>query len=74
MGYVIKVDFVPAVKTRKLTSIERREKKIETVDDRIVIEGQTEIFKFGTSQITWTGIVVWVVILGIVAMAIWGRG
>ena len=74
MGHVIKGNFVPAVKTRKLTSIERREKKIETVDDRIVIEGQTEIFKFGTSQITWTGIVVWVVILGIVAMAIWGRG
>ena len=73
MGYVIKADFNPATKTRKLTAIERREKKLETVDNRIVIEGQTEVFKFG-SKITWTGVIVWVVILGIIAMAIWGRG
>jgi hypothetical protein len=63
MGHVIRVDFTPSVKTRKTTSIERREKKAKVLEDRFSVVSETEVITYG-QDFSWAGLAVWIVVLG----------
>lgn len=69
MGCIIKVNFAP--RNSPKNTYEDRCEKSEKVDNRVIIDGRTEVFSFKAAKITWVSVAIWLIGISILIMAIW---